>query len=259
MMPKYGLPLLAGALLGWSVWNFLQTNENARANEGRTPSPGEKAVARGRVVKSDKPSIGVNATATVVVGSHHAGRVAQVFVRKPGALVKAGDPLFRLEDWSIRAELEVKKADLRLAQQQLTWLPARHKEAGILLKKDLEAARAKLAEVQDGLKRAQRLKRAISPQELVRWQAEAAIARSNVAKAEANLRLFAVIWKQDLAIARARVEQAQKAVQKVREDLNHLTVTAPLSGVVLEVNVRVGEMVGNQPGMVLVRLGAVRK
>jgi multidrug resistance efflux pump len=259
MMPKYVFPLAVGALLGWSVWNVLETKGDARTSLDRAPAPERKASARGSKVKPEKALTGVSETSTVTVGSHLAGRVAQVFVGKPGDAVKAGDPLFRLEDWAVRAELEMKKADLRLAQQQLDWLPARRKEAATVLEKELDAGKATLAEVVDALARAKRVRRAIAPQELVKRKADVAVARSNVAKAEANLRLFAVTWKQDLAIARARVEQAQKAVEKVREDLKHLTVTAPLSGVVLEVNVRVGEMVASQPGMVLVRLGAVRK
>jgi multidrug resistance efflux pump len=254
------LSLVVLVLVGWSGWNVLGTNGGERAGQGRAHAPPDslckKAVAR---VFVRQPGTRTSATSTVAVGSNLPGKVARVFVRQAGDFVKEGDPLFQLDDWAVRAELEVKKADLRLAEQQLAWLAPSRQEAGTLLQKDLEVARAALAEMADGLERAKRSRHATPPQELVKRKLAVAIARSNVEKAEAHLRLFVLTWKQDTAIAQARVDQAQRAVEKVRADLKHLTVTAPRSGVVLEVNVRVGETVTNLPGQVLVRLGEVSK
>lgn len=243
------------ALVGWSVWSDLGTKGDERASQGRAPVPPDSP----SLGEPGNPSTGASAPVTVAVGSNRPGKVAQVFVRQPGAAVQAGDPLFQLDDGALRAELAGKQADLRLAEQQLAWLTPRRQEARILLDKDLEIAQATLALAKDTLERAQRSWRATAPQELVQRKSEVAIARSTVAKAEATRRLFALTWEQDTALAQARVDQAHKAVQKVRAELQQLTVTAPQSGVVLEVNVRVGETVTNQPGQALVRLGAVRK
>ncbi len=255
MLRKTVGPLAVLTLLALSVLNIFGTKWNAGACQDPAPCP---AAQRERAEPA-RSRTEVMPTATVAVGAHVPGKVARVFVRKLGEAIQAGDPLFELDDGVLQAELAIKQADLRVAEQQLALLPARRKEAATLLAMELEVARANLEEAEDALSRAGHSWRATSAQERVKRRLDVAVARSKVAKAEADLRLGVLTWKQDLAVAQAKVELAQRAVLKVREDLKHLTVTAPVGGVVLEVNVRPGAMVTSQPGTALVRLDVGRK
>jgi multidrug resistance efflux pump len=255
MIRKYGLPLAGIALLGFAVLHVIgaQLSPPPAAppvEPARTPF--SRTVAGTGIVEAQ--------TENIAVGSGLAGVVAEVLVR-PGRKVPAGEPLFRLDERALRAELKVREANLAAARAQLARLkePPRGEEVPIREARVREA-RAALRRQQDQLERARALapRRAIAHEELIRLEQACEEAREQLARARAEDRLFkAGTWGPDLAVARTQVAQARAQVAQTRTELDRLLVRAPVAGVVLQVNVRPGETVGTQPGPGLVVLGSI--
>lgn len=151
-------------------------------------------------------------TNVVAVGTPVAGIVQSVFVAV-GDKVKAGDPLFSIDDRAAQADLAVRRADLAKARAAI------------------EETRASLRdyEVQYGLVRDLADRRAVSIEEVEKRRNAELIARTRVASARAGL-----------AAAEAEATVAAAALER-------LTVRAPMAGEVLQVNLRAGEYAATGP------------
>jgi multidrug resistance efflux pump len=69
--------------------------------------------------------------------------------------------------------------------------------------------------------------------------------------------LQAGTWSKDIEVAKAEFQQATSHVDRIRADLDRLTVVAPISGEVLQCKVRPGEYAASGPlGQPLILLGA---
>lgn len=244
MLTKYGLPVLAAIALVFAVYSVRQMKpEEVRAAPPLPPptSGFQKQVGAAGMVESagEDISIGVPVPALVL----------EVFVR-PGDRVRRGQPLLRLDDRDLRAELALRESQVKLAAARLERLRNAPRA------EDLPPAEARVAEAKAALTDAEtqlrliesvRDPRAVRAEEVERRRAAVLVARARVAEAEASLALLkAGSWKQDIDVADAEVAAAQKAVERVRADLERLTVTAPLDGRILQVNTRAGEFA--QPG-----------
>ena len=134
------------------------------------------------------------------------GWVTAVYVHA-GDQVKAGDKLFSLDDRDLRAQLEVRKAQLAQAS------------AGV------ESARAGLADAELLDREAQRLNKGavLSKEEVDRKHLAAVKANADLAQAEAQVALY----------------EAQ--IHETEVDIERRTVTAPVAGEILQSKVRVGQ------------------
>jgi HlyD family secretion protein len=193
----------------------------------------------------------------IQIGSHLSGVVSHVFVAI-GDDVKAGDPLFSLDDREAKAELE-------LQTFQANGIAARIRE----LQEGIPAAEARLevAKADADDKRSQLAlvtgvgdKRAVSKQDVLARRYALAGSEARVAEAEANLHLLKGADGQAPTIDVQRVQQEQftAATAKAKVALDRHTVYAPLTAKVLQVNVRAGEFA--QAGVLatpLVVLGVV--
>jgi multidrug resistance efflux pump len=184
------------------------------------------------------------ATENIAIGTGVGGTVTDVFV-KVGDRVKAGDPLFRVRDKTLRAELASQQAALRTAQAQLDKLKAHAR------REDVDAARGRLAEAEAVLadsKNSLELyesvpdQRAIIREELTRrgFAVKANQAKVDAARAELA-RLEAGPWKPDLDVAEAQVGAAAAQVAVTEAELDRHTIKAPTGGTILQVKIRPGE------------------
>lgn len=160
----------------------------------------------------------------VLVASPVSGVVASVHVRV-GDSVKAGDPLFTVDQRDAEAELQTRSASLAVARAELAELEEASRKA------TLEDQR--LAAVDDA--------RAVSDEERAtrRSALRTATARVTTAQAKVEARVA--------ELAAARVALAERVVR------------APISGQVLGVAVRAGESVGGGNASAPVRLGNVER
>lgn len=239
MFRKLIIPLLAAAGLGYAIYTV--RSENQPRPVGQPAAEPAKSPFRAQVAGS---GIIESANQNTAIGAHIAGVVAEVFV-KPGDRIKAGDPLFRIDDRQYRAELAVRMAALRAAQAALTRLEMLPRP------EDVAPIEAKVAEMQtlvgDMRQQYQKMESVSDPRAVVREELDRR--RFAVLAAEARLQetlaelaqIKAGAWKPDLDIARATVSSAQAQADSVRTDLDRLLIRAPINGAILQSNVRVGE------------------
>jgi multidrug resistance efflux pump len=250
VMPILGLCM--GLLGFYHVHQSSQSLSPAPPPEPPARVPFEHAVAGSGVVEPQ--------TENVSIGAALPGLVLEVFVPsdKVGMRVRAGTPLFRIDDRHLRASLAVAEAKLNSATAQLQKLQKqpRPEELPPSLAK-VRAATANAARLQDEYLRAKRLlkKAAVSQEEFVSRQLtfEEALHQQAQAQAEYDL-LKAGAWKPDLEVAEATVKEAQANVLQLKTEINRALVVAPIDGVVLQVDVRPGERItdmNTKPLMVL--------
>lgn len=252
MFTKYVLPVLAVVGFGYAVY--------AVAYAGRPPKsvPVMEPPVRPSQFRSIAGAGLVEArTENIPIGAPTAGVVWEVFV-KVDQMVQKGDPLFRLDDRALRAEIKVREAMLDSAEAQHRRLKEAPRPEDVPVAEALVAeAEARVAGAEINASRTARLfGRSVSPaSDYDRDRYLAAEARATLARNVAELkRLRAGTWTEELEIARAAVEEARSRLESTRIDLERLTVRALTDGRVLQVNVRLGQfaaMAWREPMIVL--------
>jgi RND family efflux transporter MFP subunit len=201
MQIKYTLPILAIAGFLFAAYTVINSNQPvpvAKAVTEPASAPFKAFIAGAGIVEAQSQNIDI--------GTPLPGIVKTVVV-KVGDQVKAGAPLFYLDDRDTRAILAIKLADLAKAKADVNVAKATFSDAKSL--SDLAEA------VTD--------RRAISTEELLK--------RRNVLQ----------ITKARLESALALVQQAEASVADTETTLSRLIVRAPIAGEVLQVNIRPGE------------------
>jgi HlyD family secretion protein len=239
MITKYVLPLLAAAGVGFAVYTVVQARQVPPPARPIVPPPTRPefpAIAGAGLVESRQENI--------PIGTPTPGVVWEVFV-KVGDTVRVGDPLFRLDDRALRAELKVRQAALDAAEAQLHKLRQTPRPEDVPPAEEaVKEAEARLAAAEVTLNRTEQLfKRNVVPaSDYDRDRFLRAEAKAALAKLEAEFdRLQKGTWQEDLAVAQAAVEQARSQLEATRVDLDRLTVPALTAGEVLQVNLRPGQ------------------
>jgi HlyD family secretion protein len=257
MITKFGLPIVALVLIAISVNYLVQARE--RLPERPPPvqpaeNPFPLTVAGAGMVEPQ--------TENIAVGSSAPGVVVEVIVRV-GQKVKAGDPLFRLDDRELKAALAVQKAALVDSAAQLARLEAMPRPEELpQVEAAVKEAKADWENWEQQWARGEELmtKKAIAEEDFVARKQSAIQARERYNRAVADEDLLkAGAWKPDKQVAQAAVDRAQAQVQQVETDLDRLTTRALVDGEVLQVNVRPGEFVGAPPDQALIVLGNVQQ
>ena len=170
---------------------------------------------------------------------------------KWGTQVERGQALFRIDDRQLSSELSVREAALslndsnlrrllRMRKDELPVAQARIKKARAL--HELEAER--LANV-TGDAQARLVSREEAKQRRQLFEAS----RAELDLAEASLHaLESDGWKGEVAYAEAQVALARTQVAAARTEIDRLTVRSPITGQVLQLNVRAGEFVNSSSG-----------
>ena len=239
MFRKIFLPVLALVGVAFAIYTV---------KAGNKPVPVSKPVAEPALAPFRSYVAGSGlieaATENIAVGTHVAGVVTAVHA-KVGDTVRAGDPLFQIDDRELKAQLGVREAALLSAKAELSKLENSPRP------EEVPVAEAKVREAQATLENAkivlakwQRVEdpRAVSPEELRQAKLQVEIAAANVKEFEADLALLkAGAWGPDKEIARAKVASAQAQVDAAKTELDRLTVRAPVDGRLLQVRIRLGE------------------
>lgn len=233
------IPVLAVAGVGLAVYTVQTENKPVTPAPPVAPpatSPFEEPVAGAGIIESS--------TQNIAIGTNIAGIVRQVHV-KVGDRVKAGDPLFTVDDRSLKSELAVRAAALEVAERNLERLMALPRV------EDVPPAEARVNEAKTLLGQAQMQvdlvsnltdPRALSTEERDRRNFNLSAVRARLVQAEADLALIkAGAWSPDLAIARAQIDSARAQKDATQTEVERLTVRAPADGQILQVNIRAGE------------------
>ncbi len=239
MIRKYLLPLLSVAGVLFAIFVVVKGNKPTPASEPAAMPPQSHYAAQVAGTGLVEAS-----TQNIAVAANVPGVVTALYV-KVADVVKAGTPLFKLDDRSLAATLASQQATLRQATQKLSRLESAPRPEEIPPTEALmREADANWSDARKQLESVESLgdSRAISREELTHRRFAVAAAESKLRNAEANLALLkAGTWKPDLEVARADVAYAQAQVQSTQTAIDLLTVKAPSDGEVLQVNARVGE------------------
>ena len=255
MFVKYVLPVVALALLVFAVFHVSRAQKATpppapTIQPARNPFP--KTVAGAGLVEPQ--------TENISVGAPEAGIAVEVYV-KVGQQVQKNDPLFRMDDRPLKAELEVRKAAAAAAKAELVRLENQPRAEQLLMgQAQVLEAEANVASHKDQLKRTKDLfaRRMVSEQDLIAHTAALRASEAQLARVKAEYAMTkAGAWEYDKRVARVAVEQAQTQIHEVETRLDRLQVRALEPGQVLKVDVRPGEFVGAPADRPLLMLGNV--
>ena len=215
MIRSYALPLLA--VLGLAVALAMVVEGN------RTPPITPPVFQPAEAPFSSYifgPGIVEASTENIAVGSPVSGIVTAVYVRW-GEQVTAGTALFKVDTRSLDAQLLPANANVKAVEAQLNSAGAR-----------VEEAQEALAKAENVLKAGEGLVPgvSISAEDLSNRQIDVEIAKAALASAKAQNDQI----KAQIAVATAQVEQ-------INDEIQLHTIRAPVSGSILQMNIRPGE------------------
>jgi HlyD family secretion protein len=200
-MKRWIIPIIAGFALIVGILSVLRSQPR---REATTPPVQPPASAFAHNVAA----VGLVETSTenIAVGSHLPGVVEKVFVTV-GDPVKAGAPLFKIDDRNLRAQFVQAEAAEQAAEARVS------------------VASAALDDLKLQLKFAEDVTdpRAISAEEVTRRRSAAQTAKAKLSEAEAE------------------VGTARSQIAMVKTELQRSVVTSPIAGEVLQVKIRAGE------------------
>lgn len=205
----------------------------------------------------------------VDVGAEIGGRIKSVLVEE-GQKVEAGQVIVEIDDTTLRLQLEqaeaaveTSKAKLLEAERGATSDEIRQAEADVkAARAQLEGAEKALAIAGEQLERIKTLydSGVASQQELDNSQAQydQKLTSFNAGKAQleaAQARLDLVRSgpkAETLQVLRANIRQGEKAAELAKANLEKAKVVAPVTGVVMSVNVEPGEMVNTGASLITI-------
>lgn len=208
-----------------------------------------------------EPATEASTQAIITVGSNTSAVVVKVAVHI-GQEVQEGDLLFHLDKRALLAERAVREAAVAAAAAQLKRLELQPRPEEVPpLEATVRANEATLAAATDIRDRDRKLRNteAITAQELFASEQTTNNAQAMLELSRANLSLMkAGAWEPDKEIARTTVQQAKAQLQQTLTSLDLLEIRAPVSGTILQVNVRPGEFVSASPTQSLVVMGSLK-
>ena len=239
MVRKYFLPVLALAGVLFALWMVRQ---------GSRPVPPGKPIAEPSrapyEAKISGSGIVEASTRNIAVGTPVSGVVSRVFVQV-AQRSQAGDPLFTLDDRKERAALLVKEKALVEARARLARLAEAPRPEEIPAARGrVQEAEAQAEDFRQQFEIVERVsdRRAISQDDVNKRRFALQAAEARLAQARAGLELLVSgTWKADMAVAQAELSRAEAEVQASRVEIDRLLVRAPVTGNVLQINVRPGE------------------
>jgi multidrug resistance efflux pump len=198
----------------------------------------------------------------IPIGAPVPGVVWEVFV-KVGDQVKKGDPLFRIDDRELKAELVVRRAAVASATAQLQKLKAAPRAEDVPpARASVEETKARVADAEAAMARSEKLyqRQMIPASDYDKDRFAYLAAKAAHARANADLeRILAGAWKEDLEVAQAAVLQAQSQVESTQIGLERLTVRALTDGEILQVDVRPGQYAATAWREPLIIMGDVKR
>ena len=257
MWKNWIIPLLSVAFLGLATYHLVRTSQPApRLDPPIAPARAGYGDLIGGVGLVEPK------TENISLGAHVSGVVSEVLVQV-GQKVEAGQPLYRIDSRQQKAEIEVRRAMLVAMQAQLQRLQQMPRTEELPPSEaKVREAEANLVRQADLLERGRKLltNRVLTQEEMIAREQAHEVARQQLTRAQAEHQLLlAGAWAADKKVAEANVLQSQAELQRLEVELDRLTVKAPISAEILQLNVRPGEYVATPSSQNLITLGDVRR
>jgi HlyD family secretion protein len=244
-MKRFTMPALAiASLLFAIIWTFASTPVHKPTVPLSPPPESKSANTVGAVGLVEAESENIDLSCPV------SGLVTAVYANA-GDRVHVGQKLFSLDDRDLQADLLVKQAALEQAKARLKKLEEEPRA------EDIPPAEAKVREAQANLADAEvqmRLiesvqdRRAVREEDVERRRIAYQAAKAHLSEAQSQLALLkAGAWAPDIAVARSEAAQAETQVKQVVTNIERLTITAPMDGIILQKRVRLGQFAQCSP------------
>ena len=240
---RHGIPLLALAMLafaGWSVAAKYQPRTVTSPPIAAPTSPYQDDIAGSGIIEP--------ASEVIALATERGGVVTRVAV-VAGDRVKAGQPLFAIDDRNYRATVAQDEAAVATANASLAAI-----DQNLILQGDaIDQARANLEGADAERTRAAldlaRYTHLVQDSWATHQRFEAATADADKANASvaAGKAALAMAQQQNNVLlaqrkeAEAKLDQARAVLDGARADLDKTVTKAPIDGAILKVNVRLGE------------------
>ncbi len=256
LIRNWALPVISLSLLLFGLTHVLQADRDQPPLSPPSPpprSPFGNSIAASGIIEPQSENISI--------GSPFSGVMQEVFVtaEKVGSTVRQGDPLFRIDDRHLQAQLAVEQARLATPQAQLQRLNSLPRPEEVKpAEYRVEAAEARLQLATDAFERALKLRQnaALPEAEIVAAIQDKEFAVAELARAKSELALLrAGAWEPDRQIIHADLLAIEARIRQIQTEIDRSLVRAPLDSVVLQVNIRPGEFVGAPAGKDLLVLG----
>ncbi len=236
---KKTVPLIAALAFVFAVSAVIAMKPVRHAEPPPSPPPATKfqsAVGAVGLVEAN--------TENITISCPVSGMVTGVYV-KAGDHVQPGQKLFSLDDRDLQADQGVKRAALEAARVRLGKLEAQPRAEDIPpAEARVREAQANLAdtEVQVRLIESVTDRRAVREEDVQRRRLAYKAAQARLAEKQAQLALLkAGAWAPDIAVAKSEVAQAEAQLKQVMTNVDRLSMRAPIAGVILQSKVRLGQ------------------
>lgn len=237
-------------LVGTFIVKFISSNsktDNVMASENKLSVEVYKAELKDRM-SGDTYKSTLEAYEQGIISSKISAKVTKVVVEN-GQYVNEGDTIAVLDDQDIQnsiktatAQLEVNEKQVNSAEQQLNSTQT-----------SLEKLKINVDDAQRNYDREKALfdAGAVSQSELDASEKALNTSKADYNSGQANIE----ISKASIESAKASVEAQKVNIEKLQNDLNNVVIKAPISGVISEKNVNVGQII-NQ-GAVLAKINDI--
>jgi multidrug resistance efflux pump len=239
IMKRFTIPAIAiASLLFAIIWTVSATPVHKPTTPPSPPpqSTSEQMVGAVGLVEPESENISISCPVS--------GMVTGVYANA-GDRVHGGQKLFSLDDRDLQAALHVKEAALQAAQARLKRLeeePRAEEVPPAEAKVSEETANLADAEVQMKLIESVTDRRAVRQEDVLRRRIAYQAAQARLSEARSQLALLkAGAWAPDIAVARSEVSEADQQVKQVKTQIERLTMTAPMDGIILQKRVRLGQ------------------
>lgn len=163
-----------------------------------------------------------------------------------GAFVHRGQVLFTIDPRTYQANVMTMQANVQKAQANLAY--ARNQVDLKKARADVEANKAALLKRQQDVDRYKPLaaRQVIPQQTYTNAVQDRDVAKAQLAASEATLQNTALNTQANIAVAEAGLAEAQANLASAQINLGYTTITAPIDGIIGQMNVNPGNLV--QPG-----------
>ena len=240
---------------GWGQLSQIKASSQPDATTAIVPAASDPAFE----VQAAAPAVIEPAARVTQISSDRPGIIRRIAV-KAGDNVEAGQILFELDTEEARSQVELREADLAMAQAQLDDLKAgtraEKREEALAI---VQAAQARLAKCRFDFERIDKLQKANSATvgEVQDAQAALDVAKADVRRTQAMVDLtLAGPTTTELKQAEARVAQAKALRDSARVSLEQRTVRSPTRGRVLYIYRESGEVVNFPTPTPVLSIGA---
>lgn len=189
-------------------------------------------------------TVSLKTGAEVKIGARISGQLEKLMVQI-GDVVKAGDPIARIEHEDLLARVARFEADLKAEEARLN---KTRKEGPLEIKKDKAALQELIVQLGMADKTLGRnlelsKKGFVSTTVVDEAHEKVEVLRAKITSASRELELQEMKLKNDVQLAEAMVEKAEASLREEETQLNYAQIKAPIDGVVAFISTQEGETV----------------